>query len=193
VHVYLGTPENYQAGKPTYRPGDPTYDFTEGEYWPGVAKVLPQHPVALMLETYNPAFAQIAATHPDWVVGPGVIALGGGRPGITVGAGPLPAGLGNPVAGLVYGVGTIVLLFLVGAGWSIALLPTGTRGFEALALAPAFGIAGVLLSGVVLDTVLGVRLRGAGGAAAVVVPLVVGALLAVRRLRRTGLATFPAA
>jgi hypothetical protein len=193
VHVYLGTPENYAAGKPTYRPENPTYDFTEGEYWPGVAKVLPQHPVALVLETYNPAYGRIASTHPDWVVGPGVIALGGGKPGVTVGAATLPAGLGNPIAGLVYGIGTIVLLFLVGVGWSIALLPSETRGFEALALAPAFGIAGILLTGVVLDTVLGVRLRSTGGATAVLLPLVIGALLAVRRLRRNGLETFPAA
>jgi hypothetical protein len=146
-----------------------------------------------MLERYNAAYGRVAAAHPEWVVGPGVIALGGGKPGVTVGAGPLPAGLGNPVAGLVYGVGTIVLLFLVGVGWSLALLPSGTRGFEALAMAPAFGIAGILLSGVLLDTVLGVRLRGAGGATAVLVPLVVGGVLAARRLRRSGLGTFPAA
>jgi MFS family permease len=193
VHVYLGTPENYQSGRPTYDAEDPTYDFTEGEYWPGVAKVLPQHPVALLLKTYTPAFGRIASAHPDWVVGPGVVALGGGKPGVTVGAATLPAGLGNPVAGLLFGVGTIVLLFLAGLGWSLALVPSGTRGFEALALAPAFGIAGILLTGVVLDTVLGIRLHGAGGAAAVLVPLVAGALLAARRLRRNGLETFPAA
>jgi hypothetical protein len=193
VHVYLGTPENYAAGKPTYRPEDPTYDPAEGEYWPGVARVLPQHPVALLLEAYNPAFGRIAAAHPDWVVGPGVVALGGGKPGVTVAAAAVPADLSNPLAGVVYGVGTIVLLFLVGIGWALWLLPSGTRGFEALALAPAFGIAGILLTGVLLDTVLGVRLRGAGGAAAVLAPLVVGALLAARRLRRDGWETFPAA
>jgi hypothetical protein len=193
VHVYLGTPENFAAGKPTYRTADSTYDFTEGEFWPGVAKVLPQHPVALLLQTYNPAYGRIAVAHPDWVVGPGVIALGGGKPGVSVAAATIPADLSNPVGGVVFGIGTIVVLFLVGAGWALALLPAGMRGFEVLALAPAFGIAGIVLTGVLLDTVLGVRLRGPGGAAAVLVPLVVGALLAVRRLRRQGLGTFPAA
>jgi hypothetical protein len=193
VHVYLGTPENFAARRPTYQPDDPTYDFTEGEYWPGVEKVLSQRPVALMLETFNPAFARVAAAHPDWVVGPGVIALGGGKPGVTVAAAAIPADVSNPLAGVVYGIGTIALLFLVGGGWALSLLPAGTRGFEALALSPAFGIAGILLAGVVLDTVLGVRLRGVGGALAVLVPLVVGALLAARRLLRDGWETFPAA
>src|SRR5204863_9932526 len=59
VHVYLGTPENYAAGKPTYRPEDPAYDTIEGRYWRGVAGVLPQHPVALLLETYNPAYGRV--------------------------------------------------------------------------------------------------------------------------------------
>jgi hypothetical protein len=193
VYVYLGTPENYTAGTPTFRPQDPTYDSTESAYWPGVSKVLPRHPVALLLQAFNPAYGRIAAAHPEWVVGPGVIALGGGRAGVTVTAAAIPAHPGNPLVGAVYAAGTILLLFLAGIGWALALLPSGTRGFEAAALAPAFGIAGILLTGVLLDTVLGVRLRGAGGAAAVLVPLVVGALLAARRLRTAGWETFPAA
>ncbi len=119
VHVYLGTPENYAAGKPTYRPQDSTYDSAEGAYWPGIADVLPQHPIALLLQEYNPAYARIAAAHPEWVVGPGVIALGGGKPGVTVAATAIPADLSNPLAGVVYGVGTIVLLFLTGIGWAL--------------------------------------------------------------------------
>jgi hypothetical protein len=85
----------------------------------------------------------------------------------------------------VFGVGTLVVLTLIGLGWAVALLPRGVRSFEALALSPAFGIGFLILGGVVVDAV-GIRLKGTGGIFAVLVVILAGFGLAVRRLRAEG-------
>ena len=84
------------------------------------------------------------------------------------------------------------ILALAGLGWALALLPPGTRSFEALALSPAFGIAAIIVAGVLLDAV-GLRLGGAGGAVVILVAVLGGAVAGGLRLRKRGLETFPAA
>jgi hypothetical protein len=189
--LYVGTPEDYLAGRPTLRSDPPTYNANQNEFWPAVRAVLPQHPVALLLKWFNPAYDRVAAAHPDWVVGPDVIAVGGPASAITVTQPAVPGGPQDVVQGVLFGTATLVVLALAGLGWAVALLPVGTRGFEAVALSPAFGIAAVIVSGAVLDTA-GLRLRGGGGAAAVLLPILAGAVAGAVRLRKRGVGAFPA-
>jgi hypothetical protein len=189
---YVGSPENYLAGTPTYRAVPPSYNQNENEFWPAVRRVLPQHPTALLLKWFNPAYDQVAAAHPDWVVGPDVIALGGPASSVTVTQPPVPGGPQTIAQGFLYGTATLLILALAGLGWAVALLPPGTRSFEALALSPAFGIAAIIVAGVVLDAV-GLRLGGAGGAVVILVAVAGGGLAGGLRLRKRGLGMFPAA
>jgi hypothetical protein len=69
-------------------------------------------------------------------------------------------------------VATLVALTLAGLGWSVGSLPRSVRPFEALALAPAFGLAFLILGGIAADG-LGLRLVGVPGA---ITPVAVGAL-----------------
>jgi hypothetical protein len=190
--LYVGTPENFLAGVPTYRANPPSYDQNEREFWPAVRRVLPQRPAALLLRWYNPAYERVAAAHPDWVVGPNVIALGGPAAGVTVAQPPIPGGPQNIALGFLYGTATLLLLALAGIGWAAALLPAGTRSYEALALAPAFGIAAAIVAGLLLD-LLGVRFGGAGGVAVILLATVGGLVAGGLRLRRQGAGVFPAA
>jgi hypothetical protein len=188
AHFYVGDPERYLAGQPTYRPNPPTYDQNENRFWPDVRALLPRKPVALLLASFNPAFARVAAAHPDWTVAPGVIALHGPRPAVLVPAPPLPA-FPYP-AGLAFlGAITFGSLVVIGAGWALALLPR-LRLFETMALSPAFGIAALVLFGVVMNE-LGLSLGGALAVLVGPVAAVVGLALAARRLRRGGKSRAP--
>jgi hypothetical protein len=189
--LYVGTPEDYLAARPTLRSDPPSYDANQNEFWPAVQAVLSQHPVALLLKWFNPAYDRVAAAHPDWVVGPNVIAVGGPASAISVAQPAVPGGPRNVAQGVFFGTATLVVLALAGLGWAVALLPAGTRSFEAVALSPAFGIAAVIVSGAVLDTA-GLRLHGGGGAAAVLLPILAGAFAGAVRLRKRGVGTFPA-
>jgi hypothetical protein len=192
AYLYVGDPNRYLAGQPTFRSQPSTYNVNMMRFWPAISRLLPTHPTALLLQAYNPAYAATAAAHPDWVVAPGVIALGG-RPvaPAPVAQPAIPTGPRGPVQGALLGVGALVLLALVGLGWAIALLPGGTRSFEVLALAPAFGIALLILAGVLVDAV-GIRLVHWGGILAVMLAIAAGAALAVRRVRRDGVNVFRA-
>jgi hypothetical protein len=192
TYLYVGSPDNYLAAKPTYRTDPPSYNQNENEFWPAVRRVLPQHPTALLLKWFNPAYEQVAAAHPDWVVGPNVIALGGPVSSVTVAQPSVPGGPQTIALGFLYGTATLLILALAGLGWAIALLPPGTRSFEVLALSPAFGIAAIILAGVLVDAV-GLRLGGAGGAVVILVAVLGGTIAGGVRLRRRGLETFPAA
>ena len=68
-------------------------------------------------------------------------------------------------------------------GWVLALFPRGLRPFERLALAPAVGIAVLILGGIAADGV-GLRLVGAGGAGIPIAVALLGAGAARLRLRR---------
>ena len=86
-------------------------------------------------------------------------------------------------AGIGSGAGTIVAFTAIGLGWVLALFPRGLRPFERLALAPAVGIAVLILGGIAADGV-GLRLVGAGGAGIPIAVALLGAGAARLRLRR---------
>ncbi len=178
VNVFVGRPDDLQAGRPTrIEEDDRGYNKVSNRQFRSVRRVLDEDPVILMLEAFHPDYPAAAAADPGAVVAPGVLSLaGGGRasaappdvPSVPTGALPLGA----------LGAGSLVLLGLAGAGWAFA--GGGLRAFEAAALAPAFGLAAVLFTGIVLD-VAGLRLGRAGGAIAVPVAALLGLAVWFRR------------
>ncbi len=163
VYVYVGNPEKYLAGRPTYRRHPKTYDVNANRFWPTIERLLPERPVALLLSSYNPMYRAEAARHPGRVVAPGVVALSGPRPASPVPVPPIPTGPRGAAQGALLGAAALIALTLTGWGWSLALLRTVVRPFESFALAPAFGLAFLIFGGIVSDA-LGLRLMGAGGA-----------------------------
>jgi MFS family permease len=183
AYFYVGDPERYLAGEPTYRTSPPTYNVNANRFWPTIRRLLPRQPVALLISSYNPAYGEFVTDHPEAIVAPNVAVLHGPAPDQPIEPPPIPTGLRGPIPNAVFDVGTLVLLVLVGTGWVIALGPSGVRPFEVLALAPAFGIGSLILVGVLVDTA-GFRLGGAGGVVTVAAAAGVGMALAAGRLRR---------
>jgi hypothetical protein len=180
AYIYVGNPTKYLAGLPTYRDHPGTYNVNVARFWPTIQAQLPRDPVAILLASYDPLYGVEARRHPDWVVAPNLVLLNGPRPTVPVAAPVPPQGPRTVAAGAGFGAGTLVVMTLIGLGWAAALLPPRTRAFEVLALAPAIGLAFLILAGVVLDAV-GVRLVGWQGAAVPIITAVGGGVLAVAR------------
>ena len=183
TYAYVGEPDEYLAGRRTFRDTPKTYDANVARFWPAVERLLPERPVALLLSSYNADFGQVAAEHPEWIVAPNVIALEGPRPAADTPVPPIPYGPRTIVQGGLLGAGTLVVLGLIGLGWAALLLPSRVRSFEVMALSPAFGIGALILAGVLLDAA-GLRLGGVGGTVTVLVAAVPGWAAGFLRLRR---------
>ncbi|HXY73578.1 MAG TPA: hypothetical protein VEM41_13655 [Actinomycetota bacterium] len=182
---YVGDPQQLLAGRPTIEPNDTRgFNDVSRAYWPAVARVLPDHPVEIMLAAFNRKnFEGYAQAFPSKVVAPGVLVLSGPRPAAPIPPAPLPAIPRGSVQLLVFGAGTLVILGLVGLGWALALLPRSTRPVETFALSVAFGIAALIAVGTALD-LAGLRLGGEGGHLAVPIAAVAGWALAAFHLTR---------
>jgi hypothetical protein len=176
---YLGTPENFLAGRPTLRAQPLTFNQASMQHWPSVRAVLDQRPTALLLSAFNRGFAQVVAAHPDWRIAPGVLVVQGPRPpGPYAPRAAVPAPLPGAALAALW-VAFLAVLSLAGGGWAATAVRSGPG---AAALAPAFGIAGIVLTGIVADR-LGVRLAGAGGTALIATVAAAGwALFALSRV-----------
>jgi hypothetical protein len=184
-YFYVGDPERYLAAQPTYRDRPRSYNANERRFWPTIRALLPGKPVALMLGAFNPAYGGFAQEHPDRVVGPHVVVLNGPLLSAPMAVPAAPSGPRTVLGRSVLGAGTLVVLTLIGLGWALALLPVATRSFEAFALAPAFGIAFLLVAGVLVDAT-GVRLGGVGGTVVAPAAALMGWGMAAARARRAG-------
>jgi hypothetical protein len=185
AYVYVGDPAGYLAGKPTLRESPAGYNGTSLRFFRAMEPVLRRPHVALLMESFNPDFGEFVLGREDRIVAPKVVVLNGPllerplgdalRPSAPQGLLGL-AGTGQAILGTVG---------LVGLGWGLTLLPRDLRLFEVVGLAPALGIATVVLIGVVVDSAA-VRLSGFGG----IVPLALaggaGWAAAFLRLRREG-------
>jgi len=183
AYIYVGDPARYLAGQPTLRPSPPTYNGNVRRFWPTIQRLLPEHPVALLLAGYNPAYPTFVANHSELVVAPDVAVLSGPRPPALLPAAPDPYPFRHAYEIALLGVGTFVVVFLIGLGWAIALLPRGVRSFEAVALAPAFGVAAIAV-GALITSPLGLRLRTLGAVGLLAAMAVLGAFAAWWRVRR---------
>ncbi|MBI3648042.1 MAG: hypothetical protein HY240_04755 [Actinobacteria bacterium] len=156
VYVYLGDPANLLAGRPTLKPDVPEYDAVSTLYWEALAPILrAAPPVVLAVDGYTPGAAQLALDRPQDVVAPGVVVLHGPAP-VTVARLRVPAV--PTLSALVADAARVLLLVgLVGLGWSVGLVRTEL--LSRLALAPAMGQAVLVVSGVLAGRA-GVALHG---------------------------------
>ena len=182
---YVGDPQTLLAGNPTIEPDDTRgFNAVSRAYWPSVARTLPAHPIEIMLSAFNrrsyPAFAR---AHADWVVAPGVLVLSGPRPPTPFAASAPPTIPRGSAQLLIFGAGTLVILGLVGLGWTLVLLPSDARPLEAMALSLGFGIGALIATGTILD-VAGLRLGGTGGLVAIPLAAAAGWALAAGKLVR---------
>jgi hypothetical protein len=127
------------------------------QHWPSVRAALDRHPIALMLRSLDRGFDQAIAAHPDWQVSPDLAVVQG--PAVASVA-PVTDAVPTPLSPVQLGLvaaAFLLLLALAGGGWAAALVDAGW--LERAALAPAFGIATLVIGGVLADR-LGVSLTG---------------------------------
>lgn len=189
AYMYVGDPEGYLSGEPTLRPGKNAHNGNSLRFYAAVEPVLARPHVALVLSSFNPAYGVYAQAHQDRIVAPNVLVLRGSLLEQPMGDAARPSAPRGVLQIVGMGVAVLGLLGLIGLGWAVTLLPRALRVFEVVALAPALGMATLILAGIVVDTV-GFRLLGAGGIAAVILAVAAGWAAAVVRLRREGLYLF---
>lgn len=177
VLFYLGSPQAYLARKPSaLGPGSDqilsaNYARLSSFYFHSVDSTYGLHPIALLLSGANPAYSSWVRDQGGKVVAPGVALVDGPQ------ATNLPTGKPNEAesealaaigpSSAAWVLGTIVALVvisLVGVGWSSFFFGRWARSWEVLSLAPAVG-AGLLVLGGILLNRIGIPLHGAGAIA----------------------------
>jgi hypothetical protein len=182
VHFYFGDPDRYLQGKPTFLPGRPRYNQMSALLWQDIRPLMAKEPVALMLASYSPLYLETVTQHPELRTINNTVVLNGPPPPRSKVRNSIPASGPLRILGLQLAI--LLVLSLAGLGWAIALFPRGIRSREVLAVAPAVGIALVVMGGLLLDR-SGIRLTGAGAAVTPLLVAIAGWLLAARRLVRT--------
>jgi hypothetical protein len=183
TYVYLGDPTDLLAGRPTTG-RDPKYDQISRHFWLGVRRMANLNPIVIDLRSFDPFFNRHVREAPGFFITPDAFVMNGPRPTAAIDQPSVPSVNGaGELAGLSAAV--IALLFGVGLGWSVSLGPRGPQA--AAALAPAFGIATLVLGGVIADR-LGASITGPPAVTIVSLVAAVGWMpLAVRwRPRRPG-------
>jgi hypothetical protein len=189
VFVFPGSVMDFLAGGPTLT-GRPEHDRLARDGWAAIRPVLGRHPVAVVIEGFDPVAYREALRVSQTLdmperdrLGPGVLLVPGFGGTISDPTserlsaelrvpGPGPQSPWAPVwlAPLV-----LVLLAAVGWPWARLTLPGGD-GLLIFGLAPAFGLASIGLSSVAADAA-GMRLSAAGGLVAPGVALGAGVAL----------------
>jgi hypothetical protein len=121
----------------------------------------------LLLGSFSPSFDELAHSQPTRLVAPNLLVARG--PLATGEIHPVPAPViatGFPVT-ILLAVATIIILGVVGYGWTLAATGGSLRLLERLSVAQAFGLAAIVLSGVVADRI-GLSLEGPTGAGCIV-------------------------
>ena len=159
VHLFVGESQDFLAGVPTVT-GSPQHDALSRLYLYDMvhASVIAENSQVFLLDAFNPPGRTETAQ-------PGVGLIGGS---------PATDGLPSPWLLVFAGVASFALLGAAGYGWARAVT---RNSVPALALAPSFGAAGLVVAGVVLDR-LGLRLSGAVPAVATVAVGLCGYLFA---------------
>ena len=149
VFFFVGKPSDFLAGRLSLVPPETPSDVPARDL-PAESARMRKASIAIVLEAANPSYGGWVAGHPDSRVAPGVAILRGPVP--ATGPGQATTSLVGypgawPLAGLA--VGLLAISSLVGGGWTLLLLGQWLEGLESMALAPAVGIA-VLVVGEVL-------------------------------------------
>jgi hypothetical protein len=144
--VYLGDPELLLRGEPTLDPRIPSFDQASQTHFAAVRPILAERPIVMVLQAFHHGYRAIVKVHPDWEIAPGIAVVQGPRPTEIRPAPGLPAPLsGGRMAALVAAV--VLALAAAGGGWAFVLVPASS--LDRVALAPAIGIAAIVLPGVV--------------------------------------------
>lgn len=157
--LYLGEAANLFEGRPTFT-GDPKADAGATGSWAQVAPIFDERTTVLQLSTFQRRQGPAAV---GVEVAAGVRVLQGPSIGAPI---PIPPQeTVGPVVLVLSALGILLLIAAVGSGWSTwvvraTLLPR-------LGLAPAFGFAALVLSGLFVDR-LGFHLGGPPGVVALV-------------------------
>jgi hypothetical protein len=174
VYVYLGPPQDFLAGRPASDPPSRQYEVSSERLFAVLQPALRADPVALIVESYNTTFfGPWVQAHPESRVGTSPVAVVNGPrspaalppPHQVVPTSALPKLL-------VISAGALLVLGLIGLGWTWVLLGRWMEREEVVAASPAVGLAVLTLGGALADAA-GIRLSGAGGA---VTPLMLAAL-----------------
>lgn len=188
LYVYLGSPQDFLAGRPASSPPSHQYEVSSQRLLAVLRPALGADPVALIVESYNETFfGPWVRAHPQSRVGAAPVAVVQGPPPPAALPAPHPV-VPNPTLPklLVISVGTLLVLGLIGVGWTWILLGRWMGREEVLASAPAVGLAVLTLGGALADAA-GIRLAGPGGAITPLLLAGVGlAVAAVVRARRLG-------
>jgi hypothetical protein len=141
AYVYVGDPENLLAGRPTLRTGEDLFNSRSEFHWRAIEPLLDRDPIVIALWSMDPGQPEAGRT----VLAEGVTLIRGPRPGSPVPRGDLPSP--SPLGLVGWAVTALLFLGAVGLGWSAAGVPGAW--LERVALAPAFGIAVLVLGGLV--------------------------------------------
>ena len=173
VYFYVGEPQDFLSGKLSLIPPATPTDLPARDLPVETARMR-NAPSAIVLSAANSSYGRWVAAHPESEVAPGVAVLRGPIPSSR------PAGAATspltrfpgawPLAFLATGL--FVLFAAVGGGWTMVLLGPWLRDFEVVALAPAVGVAVLVVGGVVA----GALRVPTGGAGPLVVAVLAGAL-----------------
>jgi hypothetical protein len=145
TYVYLGDPDLLLRGEATLDPRIPSFDQASKTHFGSVRAVLPRRPIVLVLQAFHRDYRAIMKTHPGWEISAGIAVAQGPRPtGIRPVDGPPPPVSAPRMALLV--AAFVLALAATGGGWAVALVPGSNR--DRMALAPAMGIAAIVLPGV---------------------------------------------
>ncbi len=182
IVTYLGDERRLLEGLPTRRSGSGTATFNSASArtWPTVRSLLDEDPIIIAVRQWvrAPSWRRVA----DRVVA--------GAPDVAVIRGPVPQGevpLPQTLAvsrteAAIRISAAVLLLGLLGGGWSAATWPRRGSVVDVTCLAPSFGLCLVVLVGIAI-ALLGGDPGGPAGLAAVVLAGSSGWILAWRRNR----------
>lgn len=174
TYLYVGTPENYLARRPTTSTSSPFYGPASARYFEVLEPLFDERPVAFVTAAFNDtAWSDWISANPDTRVGSEVAVVEGGPVDVEIPTPVLPLGGIRLIKLLALGGGTLAIFGLTGLGWAFALFRRRLRPFELLAVAPALGVGAIVLTGVLFDRA-GLRLRGFAGTSVVLIALAAG-------------------
>lgn len=180
AYIYLGDPAMLLSGRPTLREGDKGFNKVSQRHWEHARPLLADDPVILMLSAFNLGFRPREPV-PGLRLAEGVRLLSGPTPADLEGLTPvLPTA---PSAGALIWifVSALLLLWVVGMGWSASLVPAGW--FVRVSLAPALAIAALVLGQAIVAR-LGLDTPGLRLPSVVVVAVLGWIPFAIRSLKR---------
>lgn len=145
VVLYVGDDRALLAGRPTARSGDALFESISTRTWPVVREVLDEDPTVLVARPWVTPEAWERVVDEAPVAGVDVAVLRGAvapedLPGVAAPRLPM-VGAGLRI------VLVLLVLGLIGGGWSAVAIGAGGSSTDAVGLAPAAGLAVVTLAG----------------------------------------------